>query len=58
MKKKHRDITVDNVKYAWMFKGYPKDGHLTIWKDKKVIYSKDVRQVITPRDVATIIKGI
>ena len=35
MKKKHRDITVDGVKYAWIARS---NGYITIWKDKKIFY--------------------
>jgi hypothetical protein len=54
MKKKYRDITVDGVKYAWMVSN---GDTLTIWKDKKVIKTRDVLHcVVTPQLVADIIR--
>lgn len=55
MKKKYRDITVDNVKYAWMVSS----DTLIIWKDKKIIKTEDVTHcIITPKIVADSIKNI
>lgn len=49
MKKKHRDIEVDGVQYAWIAR---ENGTVTIWKDKKpicedTVYAGDVA-VIPP----------
>lgn len=55
MKKKYRDITVDNVKYAWMVSS----DTLTIWKDKKIIKTEDVTHcTVTPKMVADLIKKV
>ena len=46
MKKKHRDIVVNGLPYAWSYQ--PNDdkqeggGELKIWKNKKVIYKSEV----------------
>ena len=56
MKKKHRDIVVDGVKYGWMIDGY---NHVKIWKDKKVMAEYDIEyhhDSITPSMVAGLIK--
>jgi hypothetical protein len=59
MKKKHRDIVVDGVKYAWYV---DRCCNFTIWKDRKKIYSigLDVyeKMTITPKIVADKIKEI
>ena len=54
MKKKHRDIVVDGVKYGWTVDW----SKLKIWKDKKVIATHDIpeRHDITPSIVAGLIK--
>jgi hypothetical protein len=53
MKKKHRDITVDGVKYGWTVTY----DTLSIWKDKKIILTEDVTHcTVTPGVVADIIK--
>jgi len=59
MKKKHRDITVEGVKYAWTVNS---DNHyyhnVKIWLDKKVIYEVKVDDdVITPKMVKDIINS-
>ncbi len=55
MKKKYRDITVDNKQYAWMVK----NGELIIWYNKVILTSSDVTHVIvTPKYVADQIKMI
>jgi hypothetical protein len=57
MKKKHRDITVNGVKYGWIA---GVGGYLTIYKDKKKIwengYKGDSPEVITPKHVAEVIR--
>ena len=58
MKKKHRDITVDGVKYAWTLYGGGKEHDVTIWKDKKEWFTSTLRlQHVTPKDVADLIKA-
>ena len=63
MKKKHRDITVDKVQYAWTIKdNVDGDGsnEVSIWKDKKIIHTQMLKGTIpiTPALVKGIIKGI
>lgn len=38
-KKKHRDIEVDGVKYAWSIQEYWEGHTLKVWKDKKELFS-------------------
>ena len=54
MKKKHRDIVVDGLKYGWTVDG---SQHVKIWYDKKVIAEYDVPYVydVTPSIVAGLI---
>ncbi len=46
MKKKHRDIVVNGLLYAWSYQ--PNDdkqdggGELKIWKNKKVIFKSEI----------------
>jgi len=58
MKKKHRDITVDGVKYAWTIYGGGKEHDVTIWKDKKELFTKtDIRVgSVTPKLISELIK--
>lgn len=57
MKKKHRDITVDGVKYAWTIYGGGKEHDVTIWKDKKELFTETFRLgSVTPKDIADLIK--
>ena len=56
MKKKHRDIVVDGVKYGWT-----KDGcyHVKLWKNKKVFAEYDIpyhHDGIVPSMIAGLIK--
>ena len=54
MKKKFRDITVDDVEYAWKVSL----GFITIWKDKKVIFEDSLSYPsITPKHIAYIIRN-
>ena len=56
MKKKHRDIVVDDVQYGWMTDGY---NRLRIFKDKKEIAKytiSDTYDAVTPKLVAALIK--
>ena len=56
MKKKYRDITVGGELYAWAMS----PGAIKIWKDKKVIFQKDIDDDITiyPRFIAKLICAI
>ena len=57
MKKKHRDITVDGVQYAWTLNSYGKEKYVKIWKDKKVILNQTFRQEsVTPKDIEELIR--
>ena len=64
MKKKHRDIVVDNIPYAWTYAPNPDKqeggGELKIWKNRKVIYKKyiDSGVSITPKLIAELIAAI
>jgi hypothetical protein len=61
MKKKHRDIVVNGLLYAWSYQ--PNDdkqeggGELKIWKNKKVIYKSEVDcdVIVTPSYIAELI---
>jgi hypothetical protein len=58
MKKKHRDITVNDVQYAWTLKSEGKEKYVTIWQDKKQLFTKMFRvESVTPKDVADTIKA-
>jgi len=55
MKKKHRDITVNNIKYAWRVK-INENHRVIIYKDKKNIYEEDITELpITPKVIEKII---
>lgn len=53
MKKKHRDITVNGVKYGWI----SGCGWLTIYKDKKVIWS-NVKMITESSITPSFVRGI
>lgn len=53
MKKKHRDITVDGVKYGWI----GGCGWLTIYKDKKPIWS-NIKMFAESRITPSFVRGI
>lgn len=58
MKKKYRDIVVDDKPYAWTFGNH--GWELCIWENKKIIHSytlKHGRSQITPSLVALIIRN-
>jgi len=58
MKKKYRDITVDEVKYAWTIIGDGKERYVTIWKDKKEWFSSSLRvTTVTPKDISELIQS-
>jgi len=55
MKKKYRDITVNDKQYAWAVQ----NDTLVIWYNKKVIKMADVLDTtVTPKIVAEIIKKL
>ena len=58
MKKKFREITVDDKKYAWAVHDGYENNIITIWLDKKKIYNKSVggHIKVTPKTIAEIIK--
>lgn len=66
MKKKYRDIVVDNIKYAYKVKGkcwwpdYYSRRYFKIWENKKVIFARymDVIISITPQMIADKIKEL
>ena len=61
MKKKHRNIIVNNFLYAWSYQ--PNDdkqeggGELKIWKNKKVVFKQwvDCEVNVTPSYIAELI---
>lgn len=62
MKKKFRNIVVDNIEYAWRTCRYNGDGDggigIRIWKDKKIIHEtfhEGNYEPITPKTIADII---
>jgi hypothetical protein len=60
MKKKYRDITIDNKQYAWQVKDNPMGKELVIWYNKVIISSSDVSNIttVTPKYVSDVIKLI
>jgi len=58
MKKKHRDIVVNDIKYGYVVVGDGKERHVGIYRDKKRIYGTTWRvAAVMPKDIAdTIIK--
>jgi len=56
MKKKHRDIIVNNVTYGYVVRGDGKERHVAIYRDKKLLYGTTWRvSTVTPKDIADII---
>lgn len=55
MKKKHRDITIDNVKYGWIVEPHPSIKIMTVLKvykaDKKVWFTITSLGTVLPSDV-------
>ena len=64
MKKKHRNIVVDDKEFAWTVTGFNCDGcggsRLCIWFDKKVIYYNIVKYgvQVTPKYIRNIITSL
>jgi len=57
MKKKYRNIVVDDVQYGWTIYGDGKEQDVQVWKDKQVLFSTNFRVTsITPKDIADAIK--
>jgi len=53
MKKKYRDIVVNDVKYGYVVIGGGKERYVTIYRDKKPIYGTTWRvSKVTPQDIA------
>jgi len=53
MKKKYRNIVVDDVQYGWTIYGDGKEQDVQVWKDKKELFSTNFRVTsITPKDIA------
>ena len=53
MKKKHRDIVVNDVTYGYVVRGDGKERHVRIYRDKKPIYGMTWRvPAVTPQDIA------
>ena len=53
MKKKHRNITVNDQLYAWTV-GF--DDSFKIWKDGKVVHTGSFEDKLTPGSVRAIIE--
>jgi hypothetical protein len=64
MKKKHRDIIVDDKKYGWIFAPnsdpYESDGELRIYYNRHIIHKEYVEadKIITSKYVAHLIAHI
>ena len=63
MKKKHRDIIVNEEAYAWRMTGHNHDNggaYVRIWKSNKIIYDGVLKDTlsVTPKDVADIINNL
>jgi hypothetical protein len=64
MKKKYRNIVVNDILYAWNYvpnpDKYEGGGTLKLWKNRKEIYHKDVDcdVTVTPKYVAELITAI
>ena len=63
MKKKYRDIIVDDIKYTWAVTNYNCDGDggfmVKIWLDKKIFYDElVVGETITPRVIEETIREL
>ena len=57
MKKKYRDIVVDDVQYGWTVYSGGKEQDVQVWKDKKELFSTRFRVTsITPKDITDAIK--
>jgi len=48
MKKKHRDIVVDGVQYAWRYLGDYHGGIVKVWKDRQLLKEIDVDNCVNP----------
>jgi hypothetical protein len=56
MKKKHREIIVNNQKFGYIVRGDGKERHVAIYRDKKPIFATTWRvQTVTPKDIEEII---
>jgi len=53
MKKKHRDIEVNGVDYAWATVGV---SGFKIWKNKVVVHTGNFNDKITPKNIKEIIE--
>ncbi len=57
MEKKHRDIVVDDIKYAWTIIRGGKEQYVQVWKDGKQYFSENFRlSSVTPADISDAIK--
>jgi len=56
MKKKHREIIVNNQHFGYIVRGDGRERHISIYKDKKSIFTTTWRvQTVTPKDIEEII---
>ena len=63
MKKKNRNIVVDDIEYAWSISSGNCDGDgaskVNIWKNKKLIHTVVLRQCeVTPSNIEEIIRSL
>jgi len=60
MKKKHRDITVKGVKYAWTIKDDCEYSNVKIWQNKKVIHEELVpaHLIVAPGFIKEVIENL
>jgi len=60
MKKKHREITVNGVEYAWTLKEGDEYNKINIWRDKKVIHEELLAayQEVGPRIIKEMIEDL
>lgn len=57
MKKKHRDATVDGVKYGWITKALSETKSTTrVFRDKKEWFSFESTGIVHPMDVKILIR--
>ena len=58
MKKKHRDIIVENQAFGYIITRYGKELYIKIYQNKKIVYNTTWRTTreITPKDIEELIK--
>ena len=57
MKKKHRDIVVDDVTYGYIVIGHGKERGITIYRDRKrILYTEYRVATVTPKMIEELIR--